>query len=228
MCRFDSRGDLGNVVNRFKRRGEIPCKGGPRFFVPSLERSLSQPVRDDSEGTEVARTVNRGSAPAVSNKQASSLVPPMAYIARNQLKATVLVVDDSPEIQRYLRVLLELDSHHVETANSGHEALQSLCRGCAPDVVLLDLQMPGMDGLETLRRLRQLRPNAKVIMCSGMDDPEKIREAASLGAHAYLVKPVQHLYLSAAVERCLTEGPAKRATEHLGNQLFVLPSPSPL
>jgi CheY-like chemotaxis protein len=152
----------------------------------------------------------------------------MAYIARNQLKATVLVVDDSPEIQRYLRVLLELDSHHVETANSGHEALQSLRRGCAPDVVLLDLQMPGMDGLETLRRLRQLRPNSKVIMCSGLDDPEKIREAASLGAHAYLVKPVQHLYLSAAVERCLTEGPAKRTAEHLGGQLFVLPSPSPL
>jgi CheY-like chemotaxis protein len=152
----------------------------------------------------------------------------MAYIARNPLKATVLVVDDSPEIQRYLRVLLELDSHHVETANSGYEALQSLRRGCAPDVVLLDLQMPGMDGLETLRRLRQLRPHSKVIMCSGLDDPEKIREAASLGAHAYLVKPVQHLYLSAAVERCLTEGPVKRATEHLGAQLFVLPSPSPL
>jgi AmiR/NasT family two-component response regulator len=61
-----------------------------------------------------------------------------------------------------------------------------------------------------------------------MDDPEKIRQAASLGAHAYLVKPVQHLYLSAAVERCLTEGPGKRTAEHLGSQLFVLPSPSPL
>jgi CheY-like chemotaxis protein len=152
----------------------------------------------------------------------------MAYTARNPLKATVLVVDDSPEIQRYLRALLELDSYHVETANSGYEALQSLRRGSAPDVVLLDLQMPGMDGLETLRRLRPLRPNSKVIMCSGLDDPEKIREAVSSGAHAYLVKPVQHLYLSAAVERCLTEGPAKRATEHLVAQLFVVPSPSPL
>ena len=108
----------------------------------------------------------------------------MAYIARNQLKATVLIVDDSPEIQRYLRALLELDSYNVQTANSGHEALQSIRRGCAPDVVLLDLQMPGMDGLETLRRLRQLRPSSKVIMCSGLDDPEKIREAAMLGAHA--------------------------------------------
>ena len=54
-------------------------------------------------------------------------------------------------------------------------------------------------------------------MCSGVDDPEKIRDATSLGAHAYLLKPVQHLYLSAAVERCLTERPAKRTPEHLGS-----------
>jgi CheY-like chemotaxis protein len=154
--------------------------------------------------------------------------PPMAYVGRNPIKATVLVVDDSLEMQRYLRVLLELDSYRVETASSGHEALQSLRHGCAPKVVLLDVQMPGMDGLETLRRLQEFRPKPKVIMCSGVDDPGKIREAASLGAHAYLLKPIRHLYLSAAVDRCLHEGPAKRPTEHLGPQLFVLPSPSPM
>jgi CheY-like chemotaxis protein len=152
----------------------------------------------------------------------------MACVGHNPVKATVLVVDDSPEIQRYLRALLELDSYRVETASSGHEALQSLRQGRVPEVVLLDVQMPGMDGLETLRRLQRLRPRPKVIMCSGADDPKKIHEALSLGAHAYLLKPIQHLYLSAAIERCLNEGPAKRPAEHLGSQLFVLPSPSPL
>jgi CheY-like chemotaxis protein len=152
----------------------------------------------------------------------------MAYVERNPVKATILVVDDSVEIQRYLRVLLELDSYRVETASSGYEALQNLRHGIAPEVVLLDLQMPGMDGLETLRRLQEFRPQPKIIMCSGVDDPDKIREATSLGADAYLLKPIQHLYLSAAVERCLAEGPAKRPAEHLGRQLFVLPSPSPL
>jgi two-component system, NtrC family, nitrogen regulation response regulator NtrX len=152
----------------------------------------------------------------------------MAYAASNPVKATVLVVDDSPEIRRYLCALLELDSYRVETASSGHEALQRLAHGCTPQVVVLDLQMPGMDGLETLRRLQQFRPKPHVIMCSGVDDPEKIREAVSLGAHAYLVKPVQHLYLSAAVDRCLREGGAKRPADHLSSQLFVLPSPSPL
>lgn len=152
----------------------------------------------------------------------------MAYLGLNPVKASVLVVDDSPEMQRYLRALLELDSYRVETASNGHEALQSLACGFVPQVVLLDLQMPGMDGLETLRRMQELRPQPKVIMCSGVDDPAKILEAAALGAHAFLVKPIQHLYLSAAVERCLNESPAKRRTGHLGAHVFILPSPSPL
>jgi CheY-like chemotaxis protein len=152
----------------------------------------------------------------------------MAYLGPNLVKATVLVVDDSPEMQRYLRVLLEIDSYRVETAGNGQEALQSLGRGYVPQVVLLDLQMPGMDGLETLRRMQELRPQPKVIMCSGVDDPAKILEAAALGAQAFLVKPIQHLYLSAAIERCLHETSAKRPPGHLGAHVFVLPSPSPL
>jgi len=118
-------------------------------------------------------------------------------------KASVSVVDDSPELQNYLRLLLELDRYQVDIAGNGEEALLRLRNGCNPRVVLLDMQMPGMDGLETLRILRRLHPAARVIMCSGVDDPEKIRQAISLGAQAYLVKPVQHLYLSAAIERCL-------------------------
>lgn len=120
-------------------------------------------------------------------------------------RATVLVVEDSPELRNYLRFLLELDRYRVELAGNGEEALQCLRSGCTPRVVLLDMQMPGMDGLETLRILRQLHPAAKVIMCSGVDDPDKIQQALSLGAQAYLVKPVQHLYLSAAIERCLEQ-----------------------
>ena len=153
------------------------------------------------------------------------LVSPMACACIGRNPVAILVVDDSPEIQRYLRALLELDSYRVETASSGHEALQSLRHACPPDLVLLDMQMPGMDGMETLRRLQQLRPKPKVIMCSGVDDPNTIHEALSLGAHAYLLKPVQHLYLSAAVERCLHGIPSKRPTENLGARLFVLPLP---
>ena len=150
----------------------------------------------------------------------------MSDLGFNSPKATVLVVDDLPEMQRYLRALLEADSYAVETASDGHEALQILGRGWVPQVVLLDLQMPGMDGLETLQKLQQFRPSLKVIMCSGVDDPVKILEACALGACAFLVKPIQHLYLSAAIERCLHEIPAKRPAGHLGVHVVVLPSPS--
>jgi CheY-like chemotaxis protein len=124
-------------------------------------------------------------------------------------KASVLVVEDTVELQNYLRLLLELDRYQVEIAGNGEEALQRMRNGLAPRVVLLDMQMPGMDGLETLQILRQLHPASKVIMCSGVDDPDKIRQAIALGAQAYLVKPVKHLYLSAAIERCLQMEPGE-------------------
>ena len=138
-------------------------------------------------------------------------------------KATVLVVDDSPEILRYLRLLLEMDSYQVETASNGLEALKSLRHGCSPDIVLLDLQMPGLDGLRTLRRLRKLRPELKVIMCSGVTDSRKIEQAQALGVEAYLTKPVHHLYLTAALEQCLHPN---KGAEVRGCRPNVVPFPT--
>jgi DNA-binding NarL/FixJ family response regulator len=97
--------------------------------------------------------------------------------------------------------------------------------GCVPAVVLLDLQMPGMDGLKTLRRLLKLQPELKVIMCSGVDAPSEVRRAALLGAQGYLIKPVQHLYLSAALERCLGLSPRKTTEENLEPGLVTLAPP---
>ena len=149
----------------------------------------------------------------------------MVSASVNRPKATILVVDDSPAMQRYLRVLLELDAYQVETASNGSEALQQVREGCSPAVVLLDLQMPGMDGLKTLRRLLKLQPELKVIMCSGVDDPSQMDRAALLGARAYLTKPVRHLYLSAAVERCLGLRSAKAVEDSLGPRLVAAPPP---
>ena len=122
----------------------------------------------------------------------------------DRCKGKGLVVDDSPEMRRYLRTLLELNSYRVQTAASGIEALQLLAAGADPDVVFLDLQMPELDGLITLERIRCLRPELKVIMCSGVMDPACSRKAIHLGAVAFLTKPVRHLYLTAALERCIS------------------------
>jgi len=141
----------------------------------------------------------------------------------NGTKATILVVDDSPAMLRYLRLLLEIDSYQVETASNGADALLCIRQGCSPAVVLLDVQMPGMDGLKTLRRLMKLQPDLNVIMCSGVDDPAKIRRATLLGAKAYLTKPVQHLYLSAAVERCLDSIRMEPAETSSHGRVITLP-----
>lgn len=142
-----------------------------------------------------------------------------------QAKATVLLIEDSPEVQRYLRLLLELDHYRVEVADNGEQGIQRLRDGCSPAIVLLDMQMPGMDGLETLQRLRELQPTLQVIMCSAQDDPQLIQQAFVLGAQAYLVKPVQHLYLTAALDRCLRR-PSQEPAAVIGARVVVFPSPS--
>jgi CheY-like chemotaxis protein len=141
-------------------------------------------------------------------------------------RTSVLVVDDSPAMLRYLRVLLELERYQVETANNGAEALQRLKEGSPAAIVLLDVEMPGMDGLKTLRQLRRLRPDLKVIMCSGVEDPRTARRASQLGAQAFITKPVQHLYLSAAIERCL-QATSSVVAPHRSLKANVVKMPSP-
>ncbi|HSB74911.1 MAG TPA: response regulator [Terriglobales bacterium] len=121
----------------------------------------------------------------------------------NSPASSVLVVDDDPALRAYLRTLLEMDSYQVQTAASGLEAVEMVGAGLAPDLVLMDVNMPGIDGVEALRRLLQIRPSLKVIMCSGSPDPRKALEAFVSGAQEFITKPFRHLYLSAAVERCL-------------------------
>lgn len=130
--------------------------------------------------------------------------------AGNSAAATVLIVDDDPAILRYMHALLQLDGYRVEVAASGLAAVQRISAGLAPDLVLLDVNMPEMDGLETLRRLLQLQPGLKVIMCSGVPDPRKALEAFISGAQEFLTKPCRHLYLSATLERCLATGGSGR------------------
>src|SRR5258708_12233522 len=104
-------------------------------------------------------------------------------------KAKILLVDDEPGMLRYIRTLLEVDEHHVETASTGEEALDRVQKGMRPDLVLLDLLMPGIDGLETLEGLRKLQPGVKVVMLSCVNDTKKVVQAIPLGASASITNP---------------------------------------
>lgn len=126
----------------------------------------------------------------------------------------ILVVDDEPSMLRYLRTLLEVESYRVATASSGEEALQCLQQGPVPDVVLLDVLMPGMDGLQALEQMREKYPQLKVIMLSCVSDTRKVVQAIRSGAQDYLTKPFQKADLEAVIQQCL--GKASTSPEVLG------------
>ena len=115
-----------------------------------------------------------------------SFAAPSTY---NEHMATLLIVDDEPNILTTLRRALELEGYVVEVAGSGRIALEK-ARGRAFDVVLLDVAMPEMDGLATLKALRELRPELPVMMMSGNATLATAVEATKLGAYDFLEKPL--------------------------------------
>jgi two-component system, NtrC family, response regulator AtoC len=144
--------------------------------------------------------------------------------------ANILLVDDEPGMLRYIRTLLEVDEHKVQTATTGEEALQHVQKGLQPDLVLLDLLMPGIDGLQTLEKLRQLRPGLKVVMLSCVSDTRKVVQAMRLGATDYLTKPFQKAELDSVISQCVGsakgESYAENIEELCDDVFFVAASPA--
>ena len=101
----------------------------------------------------------------------------------------VAIVDDDSSFAAYLRTFLSLRGYEARCYTRGDELLASMKQTEAPDVVLLDVMMPGLDGLATLRALKASRPEAQVIMLSGRNQASTIVEAVRLGAADYVVKP---------------------------------------
>lgn len=118
-------------------------------------------------------------------------------------KAKVLIVDDEPSMLRYLQTVLEAESYEVQAVKSGTEAVVQVRQDASLDLVLLDVLMPEIDGLQTLELLRQARPGIKVIMLSCTTDPRKVVQAIRLGAVDYLTKPFQIQDLEAVLEHSL-------------------------
>src|SRR6202051_3858043 len=138
--------------------------------------------------------------------------------------ANILLVDDEPGMLRYIRTLLEVDEHKVQTAGTGEEAVDRVQKGLQPDLVLLDLLMPGIDGLQTLEKLRQLKPGLKVVMLSCVNDTRKVVQAMRLGAVDYLTKPFQKAELDAVIDQCLGQGktPPGGEVEEVGEDTFFI------
>ena len=100
----------------------------------------------------------------------------------------VLLCDDSPQIRELVRIVLELDGNEVVSeAENGREAVDEAER-LQPDVVLLDLSMPVMDGLEALPQIKRVAPQARIIVLSGFDNDRLVSQALALGADHFVPK----------------------------------------
>ena len=131
----------------------------------------------------------------------------------NPRTARVLVVDDNPSIRDVLRVLLELEvgeDAEVRTVSSGAQAVEH--SSWAPHVVILDWHMPGMDGLETARRLRaELGAGPRIVMYSSMVAAEAEGDAVAAGADAYVEKGADVESLVAEVKRAVAARERRRS-----------------
>jgi CheY-like chemotaxis protein len=116
----------------------------------------------------------------------------------------VLVVDDDPQVVRLLRVNFELEGYDVVSASDGNEALETIAAQ-APDLVVCDVMMPGMDGFEVVRRLRSDASTSRlpIVMLSAKAMGSDARKGLDAGADEYVTKPFDPAELIDVVDRLL-------------------------
>ncbi len=129
----------------------------------------------------------------------------------------LLVIDDDPGVREYLQALMSRRGYAVCTAESGEEALSGLAT-TRPDLITLDLVLDGMDGLETLRRLKKRVPDVPVVMLSGHGQARQIVEAMQLGAADFLRKPFEAEELQVAFQKALETRALRQEVEELRGQ----------
>ncbi|HCN20611.1 MAG: hypothetical protein A3C38_04395 [Planctomycetes bacterium RIFCSPHIGHO2_02_FULL_50_42] len=115
-------------------------------------------------------------------------------------KHTILVVDDDPEIVTLLSKILLNEGYNVMDAQNGRKALRKVEKG-GIDLVILDLIMPEMGGIEVLKRLGDIAPKLPVIVLTGHGDLQTAREAMMLGAYEYITKPFDADFVKAVVKK---------------------------
>lgn len=114
----------------------------------------------------------------------------------------MLVVDDEKDICEFVKNFFTDRGYNVSVAASGEDAL-AIVKAESPELVLLDVRMRGMDGIATLKHIKEHDRNIKVIMVTALDDQERMDESSRLGACGYITKPLTLDHLEETVEKCL-------------------------
>jgi len=126
----------------------------------------------------------------------------------SESRGKILVVDDELDVAQMLTEYLTEQGYQVVTAHGGVEALTKIDLE-KPQVILLDIRMPGMDGVEVLRRIRSFDTQVGILMISANDDVDLAKQTIAMGAFDYTLKPVDFAYLSRAVDTMMARSPAQ-------------------
>ena len=102
----------------------------------------------------------------------------------------ILIVDDDKDIVKIVTTMLEGKGWNVAAAYSGHEALESV-NASKPDIILLDIMMPEMNGIEVLKRIKKIDAGTRIIMITAFGDVESYLDSMELGAYEYINKPFE-------------------------------------
>ncbi|HEY6073383.1 MAG TPA: response regulator transcription factor [Anaerolineales bacterium] len=124
------------------------------------------------------------------------------------MKSTILVVDDEPVARQSLTDILRLEGYVVTSAPNGHAAIEQV-RMHPVDLLIVDLRMPGMDGLEVVQVVNQISPETEVIMLTAYGSTETAVQALRLRIHDYLLKPASPAQVLASVKKGLTRRTAR-------------------
>ena len=119
------------------------------------------------------------------------------------MAVNILIVDDLAFIRIVLRDIIEKAGFRVIGEASNGEKALALYQDTRPDVVLIDITMPGMDGLTALAKIREIDPAARVIICSALGQQRLIVQAIQLGAKDFIVKPFQPQRVISALKKAL-------------------------
>jgi CheY-like chemotaxis protein len=120
-------------------------------------------------------------------------------------QTNVLIVDDDVNQCRTLSMILRYKGYDVDVVHDGCQALETV-RARPFDVIVLDIRMPQMDGVETQRRIRKIRPHAMVMMMTAYAGDDAVQQAREGGARAVLYKPVDVDHMLAKIEACAGRG----------------------
>ena len=116
-------------------------------------------------------------------------------------KGTVLVIDDEEPVRQVASEILGYLGYSVVMAGSGEDGVKRVREGMRPDVVLLDVIMPGMNGFQTLRKLRETEPDLPILICTGYSDRKAAESLVNEGADGFVNKPYNIETLAKQIEK---------------------------